>query len=247
MTSPSSDPWPDDADRLARIAADAGRTNEERGRAFDALRPTIWRVGQRLAVRFSGQPRVDLEADAESDVWEALPKLPPTVRFEPWCYAVLRNRRTDWIRHEGVERQHADEAARQRREAEDLRGALERAAARHDSLPAADVEAIGGWPARDRVVLLCVSGLWAKTPPQQWERWVDEYRQHYDAPDDGPFPPAELQESDEVARRNELLAQALGERPNTLAVCLYRGKKRLLALQYVRDLLPPSGQRGSQP
>jgi hypothetical protein len=189
-------------------------------------------------MRFTGQPRQDLTEDAESDVWQALLQSPPKGRFEPWCYAVLRNRQLDHLRHEQAERRHADAVARQRPEAAEMGPVLESITECPGGLYPQDLEAIAGWPLRHRLPLLCLSGLWAKVPPADWQRWVDEHRRSFGVPADGPFPPDVLQECDDIPRRNELLAVALNVRRNTLSVWLHRGKPRLLGLRCVRDLLP---------
>jgi hypothetical protein len=237
MTSPSSDSLPPDAEGLARVAGDESAPSEVRRRAFDALLPIITRVVHRLAVRFSGQVREDFLSDAPGDAWQALPRFPQGARFEPWCLVVLRNRVTDRVRHEQTERRHADAAGRQRPEAAELASVLEEACDRHDRLSPQDLAIVGGWPLRHRLALLCISGLWTKVPPGDWQQWVDEHRRAFGVPDDGPFPQAALQACDEIPRRNDLVAGALNIRRNTLSVWLHRGQARLLELRCVRDRL----------
>jgi hypothetical protein len=210
------------------------------------LLPAIDRAARRVAMRFSGQTRQDLVDGAIADVWEALCEAPPVGRFESWCYAVLRNRHLDRLRHERTEHRHAAEAARQRSEAEDLRAALERAVDRGGPFSAADLQTLGGWPLRHRVILLCLTGLWAKVPSPTWHEWVDEHRQAHGVPAEGTFPAPELLDCAEIAQRNAVLAEALNLRRNTLSAWLHRGKPRLLALRYVRDLLAAS-RGGPQP
>ena len=55
--------------------------------------------------------------------------------------------------------------------APDLRAALERALDSATPFGAADLKAIGEWPVRDRVVLLCLAGLWRKVR----RRLADEF------------------------------------------------------------------------
>jgi hypothetical protein len=239
MTPPSPAAGPD-ADALARQAVDVSQSEEVRHRAWDGLVPIIGRVAQRVALRFSGQTRQDLVGGALADVWEALQQKPRIDRFESWCYALLRNRHLDRIRHEQTEQRHAAQAGWQRPQAEDLRAALERVTDRQGLLPQADLQAVEGWSLRHRIILLSLTGLWLKIPLAQWQRWVDDHRQAHGVPADGPFPPVELQSCDDIAQRNGILSAALNLRRNTLSAWLHRGKPLLLALQYVRDLLPPS-------
>ncbi len=234
--TPSSEEWSEAPDGLARLAA-AGSTEEVRQRAFRALLPVIHRTAHRLALRFTGQQRRDLLDNAEGDVWEALGRGAPQGPFEAWCYTVLRNRHLDNLRQEQREQRHALAAAHQRREAVDLRHALERAWARDEPLGELDLRAVGAWSLRERLVLLCLSGLWRKVPPVLWGEWVDEHRRWHGTPPSGLFPPDELGDSEQLAERNGALARLLGLKRNTLSVCLFRGKARLASLRCVRELL----------
>jgi hypothetical protein len=117
--------------------------------------------------------------------------------------------------------------------------ALETAIQRSQPLPAADVVKMGDWPARDRVVLGCLCGVWRKVPPAHWQRWVDEFRQEYGAPTPGGFPPDDFEGNDDVNERTATLADLLGQRLNTLRVWIHRGKRRLWQLAYVRERIEP--------
>jgi DNA-directed RNA polymerase specialized sigma24 family protein len=246
MTSPSPAAGPEDADALARRAADRSESEAVRHGALDSLVPTIGRVARRVALRFSGQTRQDLVDGAIADIWEALQQAPPTGPFESWCYAVLRNRHLDRVRHEQAESRHAAVAARHRPEAEDVRAAVERAADSRAQVHAGDLQLIATWPLRQRIVLLCLTGLWIRIKPSLWQQWVADYRQAYGSPVLASFPPPELQDCEEIAQRNGILAAALNLRRNTLSVWLHRGKPLLLDLQCVRELLPTS-PGGAQP
>lgn len=246
MTPTSPPDGPHDPAGLAGLAADERQSLEVRQRAFEGLVPAIQRVARRLAVRFLGQQRQDLVENAPGDIWEAIGQFPRDGRFEPWCYVVLRNRRLKELLHEQRERKHTGELGRQKPESADLRAALERAWDRPEPLADGDVQRLNDWPLRYRIVLLSLSGLWTKVHRATWDSWVSEYRVLHGVPPTGPFPPRELDASDQIAERNALLARLLNVRRNTLSVWLWRGKALLLELRYVRELLETPGE-GHQP
>jgi hypothetical protein len=125
-----------------------------------------------------------------------------------------------------------------------VRNAIEQAIDATEAFVADDVAIIAGWPHRDRLVLLCLAGLWHKVPAREWTTWVTEHRDRYGTPDD-PFPPEMLAACEQLAARNAVLAVALNVKRNTLSVLLYRGKYRLAELRYVRDRLDdPVGGTG---
>jgi DNA-directed RNA polymerase specialized sigma24 family protein len=242
---PLPEALPEDGDGLALLVADVSRPEPERRRAFERLIPIIQWVARRLAVRFTGQRRDDVVADAPGDLWQVIGQFPRGGGFEPWCYTVLRNR---WFDAIGRERRHRDaDTNRTPPMAADsaVRLAVERAIDSSQPFAHEDLVLIRGWPNRDRVVLLCLAGVWNKVPAAEWDGWVAEHRERCGVPAPGAFPPAALGRCDQVAERNALLADCLHLRRNTLSVLLYRGKSRLLELRYVREQLEPA--KGVQP
>lgn len=242
---PLPEALPEDGDGLAQLAADMSRPEPERRRAFERLIPIIQWVARRLAVRFTGQERDDVVSDAPGDVWAVIGQFPCGAHFEPWCYTVLRNRWFDTIGKE--RRRHVLDTTRPSPVTGDgdLRLAVERAIDSSQPFAPADLALVRAWPHRDRLILLCLAGLWGKVPAAEWRRWVADHRAKHGVPVDGDFPPSALGCCDQIAERNALLAESLHLRRNTLSVLLYRGKERLLELQYVRELLEPG--RGAQP
>jgi len=233
---------PEDGDGLAQLAADVSKPEPERQRAFERLIPIIQWVARRLAVRFTGQQRGDVLSDAPGDVWEVIGKFPCGGRFEPWCYAVLRNRWFDTI---GKERRRTvlDTTRPSPFTADgDIRLAVEQAIDSVKPFGPDDLSLIRTWPHRDRLILLCLTGLWGKIPTAEWEQWVAEHRTRHGVPIQGDFPPSTLAQCDQLAERNALLAESLHLRRNTLSVLLFRGKDRLLDLRYVREFLEPVGE-----
>jgi DNA-directed RNA polymerase specialized sigma24 family protein len=242
---PLPEALPEDGDGLAQVAADMSRPEPERRRAFERLIPVIQWVARRLAVRFTGQQRDDVVSDAPGDVWEVIGQFPGVAQFEPWCYTVLRNRWFDKIRKE--RRRHDLDTTRPSPVTadRDIRMAVERAIDSSQPFAPDDLALIRAWPHRDRLVLLCLTGLWNKVPAEEWGRWLADHRTRHGVPAQGDFPPSALCRCDQIAERNALLAESLHLRRNTVSVLLYRGKDRLLELRYVRELLEPAG--GAQP
>jgi RNA polymerase sigma factor (sigma-70 family) len=232
-TAPTAFPA-DDPDALAARAVAPDCTPEERDDALRHLRPFIERQVRRVCVRFSGQTRNDLIDDAVAIVWEALAKYDPERPFEPWCRTVLRNHTIDSLRRTARLMTFAPAQAARAVSDPTCRRALEAALERGESLPSGDVEAMDGWPPRDRVVLGCLSGLWRKAPPGRWERWLEECREENGFPPEGGFPPDGFEDLG-APDRTAALADLLGQRLNTLRVWIHRGRGRLWQLSYVRD------------
>lgn len=82
---------------LAEIAGEEDQAKETREEAFIGLRPSIRLIAGQIAASFSGQPAHDLLQEAESYIWERLPKF-RAGRFQGWCPAVLRHLILDWLR-----------------------------------------------------------------------------------------------------------------------------------------------------
>jgi RNA polymerase sigma factor (sigma-70 family) len=236
MPPPLPGEWPTDADRLAAIAADDGQPPELRDRACQELLPTIRRVARRLALRFAGPHVQDLLDEAAGDVWPALGSYQPGRSFEAWCYGVLRHYLIDRFRRDSRERAHRASLA-VGVEVSGLQQALERALDLPGRLPPSDLATLRDWPLTVRLALLALSGLWGKVPPEEWDAWVEEHRTNREGSLPEPFPPGEMEGCDSIAERNAVLSAAMGIPRNTLSVWLYRYKRRLADLYYVRNLL----------
>jgi DNA-directed RNA polymerase specialized sigma24 family protein len=242
---PLPEALPEDGDRLAQLAADMCRPERERRRAFERLIPIIQWVARRLAVRFTGQERDDVVSDAPGDVWEVIGRFSCGVHFEPWCYTVLRNKWFDVMSKERRRRDLDTTRSPSVTADADIRLAVERAIDASQPFASDDLALIRSWPQRDRLILLCLTGLWNKVPATEWGQWIADNRNTYGVPETGAFPSAALGRCDQILERNALLAESLHIRRNTLSVLLYRGKTRLLELRYVREQLEPAG--GTQP
>jgi hypothetical protein len=88
-----------------------------------------------------------------------------------------------------------------------------------------------------RLVLLSPCGLWEKVPRGEWEAWAFEYRNNRYSSLPEPFPPEELEGCDGIPARNAVLSSAMGIPRNTVSVWLFRYKRRIRELYYVRALL----------
>lgn len=192
MVVAPSDPWPEDPDALALLAADGAQPDAIRQRALECLESTVRRVVRRLSLRFSGQQRRDLEDDALSDVWQRLTQFPGDGSFESWCYVVLRNTYIDRVRREESDRRRRTTLAESKCRSADLRAALERADTKSRFSPS-DLRSIAGWHVRYRLALLCLTGLWTKVPDDVRATWSREYEDIYATSLPVPFPPARLE------------------------------------------------------
>ena len=93
-----------------------------------------------------------------------------------------------------------------------------------------DVARVAAWSRSQRLVLLPWWLLWRKVPEKQWEETADAagLTPPFPGPDFGHLPPAD---------RTSRLAAALGVKPNSITQALKRGRDRVLALRFVRELL----------
>jgi RNA polymerase sigma factor (sigma-70 family) len=222
---------------LAGTAGDERESREIREEAFNALRPLINLTAKVVSVPFAVQTRSDLLQEAESYVWERIGKFRPG-RFESWCHTVLRNLVLDWLRRKRVAGGRAppvgpnvegDGGNSVEPETSDFRPVLEAALDRQTAFSAADVRRIEEWRLRERVVLLCLSGLWDKVAREKWATWLRDCGVVM------PFPPSHFAAATE-RQRNAILASALGITRNNLAQQWSRGRKLLRGLDYLRDL-----------
>jgi DNA-directed RNA polymerase specialized sigma24 family protein len=103
--------------------------------------------------------------------------------------------------------------------------------------PEGDLNVIRGWPSRDRVEALSMSGLYVKLPSDVWELFLAEYEQTVRIVLPRPFPPLAVTAAADPRSRTRPLATALGiDKPNTLSVRWGRVKQRLEELIFIRHL-----------
>lgn len=235
-----TDPLPDSATALAAIVKDPSQSPQRREAAWRRLQPVIEQIAQRVAAHAPQQLKIDFCEETVGYVWERIGQFDAKrgSRFEAWCYQVLCNRLRDLKRRKRVAGQteaigHDPDKSDETQgppDRTDRQQLLQRAIERTEPFSKADMDRIRRWPVRTRLFLLTVSGLWFKVSAQEWRAWMDE---------DGlepPFPPERMLELDNPPDRTALLAEYLGEIRNTLSQQWCRQKKRLLELDYIRQL-----------
>jgi hypothetical protein len=98
-----------------------------------------------------------------------------------------------------------------------------------------DLQRVEAWKVKDRIQLLCLSGLWLKVPEDWWERWVVEYEASRGLRLGRPFPASEVLALDSHNERKGPLSRALKIPLNTLDVYWHRKKGLLRELQCIRE------------
>ena len=96
------------------------------------------------------------------------------------------------------------------------------------------------WAVRDRILLLCLTGLYVKITSHKeeaglWEDWVIEYEKQRVGSLRRPFPPVELENLGSHNERKRPLGQALRITTQTLDVYWHRQKKLLRQLECIQD------------
>jgi DNA-directed RNA polymerase specialized sigma24 family protein len=224
MEAPDIIDEPEDHDALAAQAADQGRSQEERGRAFSGLRSLIRRLAISLSVRLTGRVVPELTDGADGEVYLRLGGFTPSGSFAAWCHRTLHNWMVDELRKESRRQEHEREAARLRAEAE-AEEPLE------EGLSQQELEAMGGWHAGQRLALLCLTGLWRDVPEGIWRQWCEAYTPGGEQLLTWPFPPQEFETCPDRQERADILAQLLRVRRGTLAVWVHRCASRLRELR----------------
>ncbi|OWK41130.1 hypothetical protein FRUB_05022 [Fimbriiglobus ruber] len=107
---------------------------------------------------------------------------------------------------------------------------------------AADEDRIASWPPRERVELMCMSGLFVKLTETVWGQYLRDYESCTSIPLARPFPPAAVLAAENPADRTRPLAAALGLKSNTLSVRWMRAHQRLGELDVIRELRDAAGQ-----
>lgn len=193
------------------------------------------------AVRHFGQIGYDFTDDAYGHIWEKLSQGrfdPRKGDFAPWCRTVLRNLFRDVARR--ARRRAKTASTSDVPEAGTENASLHQLADQEleefstSPFSAAEMREIRQWPAKDRVTLLWLSGLWRKVPVSVWERWARDL--HHRPIQRWLSPPPELLAAEEPDERLPLVAEALGEKRNTVSQRWCRKKALLRRLDSVRSL-----------
>jgi DNA-directed RNA polymerase specialized sigma24 family protein len=217
---------PGDPDALAAQAADGGRSEEERARAFAGLRGLIRRLAVSLSLRLTGRVVPEITDGAEGEVYLRFGGFTPggPGSFAGWCHRTLRNWMVDELRKESRRQEHEREAARLRAEAKAAEPLAE-------GLSPQELAAIDGWHPGHRLALLCLTGLWRDVPEETWRQWCEAYPSGGERVLPLPFPPQEFETCADQQERADILAQRLRVRRGTLAVWVHRCAGRLRELR----------------
>lgn len=234
MSLNDSTDLPDDPSFLARIVTNETLSTVQREQARQALEPLIRRTARRVAAR-AGQAGQDLIDESVSHVlhprritqW-AEDRKP----FESWCFYVLRHHLIDLVRQRNRQRENMTSTLK---EPADPRGAHGVSAVEIEldlgtPFSPPDVARVRVWKAIDRIVLLCLAGLWRKVPAALWRKSAVECGLAL------PFPPPGFGRCQDREERNEMLARAMGWRRNTLAQRWCRRRHLLDDLDFVHEV-----------
>ena len=101
-----------------------------------------------------------------------------------------------------------------------------------DPFGVGDLSRLEEVPPITRLVLLALSGLWGKVPPERWGLWVGAAGAHL------PFPPEGFTGIEQQAERTERLGAALGLGRAAVARRWYRGVPLLGKLDCIRSIRP---------
>jgi hypothetical protein len=135
--------------------------------------------------------------------------------FQGWCYKVLkrkwiseiRERKTDATGHMETGRpgDHISEDANDLIEDGRLihEHSIDLRTLRDRRFESEDMESLRAWKSQNRVLLLSLSGLWAKVPPDDWRQWLDEVKIAI------PFPPETFGSLPTDQERFKIMAEAL--------------------------------------
>lgn len=225
---------PDDPSQLAVIVM-TGTSEEQRNQAMTKLVPIVMRIArQKARGRRHEHWRQELIDESPSIIWSKLQQQAYDKArgpFEGWCGRVLKNGIIDRIRSRRRDRlgQAVPIDPATGSDPADPRAGWEQVASAVDPLGKADLDRIERWEPRDRIVLLCLSGLWLRVSPETWGRWLA------DCDLDEPFPPEGFLHLENTSQRYDVLAPALSLSRNALAQRRRRGKRALWQLDALAE------------
>jgi len=99
-----------------------------------------------------------------------------------------------------------------------------------------DLEVIFTWTAAERLMLLCLSGLFVKVPKPDWQRVIIEAEEELGRKFPKPFPIVPLLNRNDPSERIAFFAELIGTKTNTLSTRWMRKKRCLTDLSILRDL-----------
>jgi hypothetical protein len=223
---------------LASRVAQAGCTSHDADPAMRALREAIENLAARVVSGSNGRRQwiaQDFVTGSSSLIFEELRKGnydPIKGPFKAWCDKVLRTRFISELRKHNPHRLSTlDTSLPNDRPtggdivdpATDFREAVDLQDYRHEPLSEIDLQRIGRWQPRHRVILLSLALLWTRVPASRWSQWCT------DCNIAGPFPPADFLEHT-PQECQEIVADALGIKLNNLYVLKHRMADRLIEL-----------------
>jgi DNA-directed RNA polymerase specialized sigma24 family protein len=225
------------ADQLAAIAAALCQPIKARQSAMDELVPFIERTATSVGRRYplDREVRQLVRQEAPGLVWEKIADFRAEAgSFAAWCHAVLHNALVDRLRgdqrHKRLCKQLAEGIIH------DDGGLAKRFAQADRAAPfrRADLDRIASQPVADRVIVLCLLGLWNKVPQPIWEEWTTLWAEQNGI--DLPFPPGALVALHDGHDRKRWLAELLGITEGAISQRLCRARAWLKQLSYVREL-----------
>jgi DNA-directed RNA polymerase specialized sigma24 family protein len=228
--------WPTDPTTLADLAANLDQAAALRDRAARDLQPFLVEMARRIAGRWNRWGADVIDELVSHAALKNLKIEPRPRQFEPWCYTVMKNRFRDWVRHNRHD--PLNHLAPETFVADNqpdpglahFQSELEYALDRQAPFSPRDLARIGAWKPQQRLVLLCLSLLWRKVPPDVWRQWADQCGL-------GPgFPPPEFEDHLGPHERTTALAGLMGLQRNTLYKIWTRNRGELGALDYLKAL-----------
>ena len=164
---------------------------------------------------------------------------PPRIfRFDPdkyvyelWCRKVLRNLLRSQIRRVNLEQTVADFPS-----VEDS-GPVD-CLQLETEFSFEDLSVIHVWPAEERLMLLCLSGLFVKLQKSDWDVFVVAAAEALELRFPDPFPTRQLLDEEDPSSRMSLVAELFRVKINTISARWMRKKHLLRELAVVRDCEP---------
>lgn len=161
---------------------------------------------------------------------------PSQGRFESWCICVLKNL---WV---SLTRTQRGEGNLVEPNSIPLECPIDWLSL-HESFSQSDLKQVWNWSSGERIVLLCLSGLFVKVPAFDWKamirRFEDDRKENFASP----FPAQALLDQESPSDRIHVLATWLNMRPNTLSQRWSRKIGKLADLTVIRDVADEFGDK----